>query len=348
MKIGIIAPLWKPVPPDGYGGTELIVSNITEELVRRGHDVTLFASGDSKTDARLVPITEKNLHSLLGGFDWKELSYDILQAERVATMSEEFSIVHNHNGFVPLAFTPFIKTPMITTLHSSLPPEPRILSEAFKDRYFVSISNAQRSLAPYLNYIRTVYHGIKVEDFPFSDKDKGYLLFIGTFSPFKGPDIAIEVAKKSGIPIVLAGERRAEFDEYIKRHIEDREDGEQVIIRGELNFDEKAQLLSGAISLLMPVRWEEAFGLVMVEAMACGTPVIGFRRGSIPEIIEDGKTGFVVENTDEMINSIKKIKNISRAFCRETAENKFSVKRMVDDYERLYEEVKDRTGCASH
>lgn len=346
MKIGIIAPLWKPVPPDGYGGTELIVSNITEELVRRGHDVTLFASGDSKTDARLIPITEKNLHSLLGCFDWKEVSYDIVQSEIVANMSEEFSIIHNHNGFVPLAFTSFIKPPMITTLHSSLPPEPRVLSEAFKDRYFVSISNAQRNLAPYLNYIRTIYHGIKVEDFPFSEKDRGYLLFLGTFSPYKGPDVAIDVARKSGIPIILAGERRAEFEEFIKKNIEEKVDGEQVIIKGELNFYEKAQLLSGAISLLMPIRWEEAFGLVIIEAMACGTPVIGFKRGSIPEVVENGKTGFIVDSTDEMINAIKKIKNISRSFCRERVENKFSVKRMVDDYERLYEEIKDCTGCS--
>jgi glycosyltransferase involved in cell wall biosynthesis len=348
MKIGIIAPLWKPVPPEGYGGTELVVSYITEELVRRGHDVTLFASGDSKTNARLVPIVEKNLYSLLGGFDWREFSYDILQADKVANMSEEFSIIHNHNGFIPLAFTPCIKRPVITTLHSSLPPEPKVLSEAFKDRCFVSISNAQRSLAPYLNYIKTIYHGIKVEEFPFNERDKGYLLFLGTFSPYKGPDTAIEVAKRSGIPIILAGERRDEFKEYIKKYIDDKADGENVIIKGELDPNEKAQLLSGAISLLMPVRWEEAFGLVMVEAMACGTPVIGFRKGSIPEIIEDRKTGFIVEDTEEMINAIKKIRNISRAFCRETARDKFSVERMVNDYERLYEEVKDCTGSSSN
>lgn len=348
MKIGIIAPLWKPVPPEGYGGTELIVSNITEELVRRGHEVTLFASKDSKTNAKLIPITEKNLHSLLGGFDWKEQSYDILQAEKVASMAEEFTVIHNHNGFVPLAFTPFIKTPMITTLHSSLPPEPRILSEAFKDRYFVSISNAQRALAPYLNYIKTVYHGIDVKIFPFNDKDRGYLLFLGTFSPYKGPDIAIEVAEQSGIPIILAGEKRVEFEEYIKKHIEDKADGEKVIVKGELDFNEKVRLLSGAIALLLPVRWEEAFGLVMVEAMACGTPVIGFRKGSIPEVIEDGKTGFIVEGADEMINAIKIIKSISRTFCREMVENKFSVGRMVSDYERLYEKVKDCTGSTSN
>lgn len=177
VKIGIISPLWKPLPPERYGGTELIVSLIAEGLVRKGHEVTIFASGDSKTSARLVPVTDKNLYSLLGGFKWGDLQYDILQTEMVGRMSAEFDILHNHNGFVPLTVTPLIKTPVVTTLHSSLPPEPVALAGAFKDRMFISISNAQRELAPYLNYIRTVYHGIDIERFPYSSRSGVTLCF---------------------------------------------------------------------------------------------------------------------------------------------------------------------------
>lgn len=348
MRIGVASPLWKPVPPEKYGGTELIVSYITEELVKRGHEVTLFASGDSKTSARLISPVEKNLHDILGGFDWKEVSYDILEGEMVAKMATQFDIIHNHNGFVPLSHTSLIKTPVVTTLHSSLPPEPKVLAAAYKDRCFISISDAQRKLAPYLNYIGTVYHGIPVERFPFSDKHGDYLLFLGTFSPHKGPDIAIEVARRSRLPIILVGERRKDFEGFIKSEIEGKVSGSDVLLKGELDFEEKTKLLLGAAALLMPVRWDEAFGLAMIEAMACGTPVIGMRRGAVPEIVSHGETGFVVDTIDEMVEAIKDLNGISRERCRRVVEERFSVKRMVDDYEGIYEKAKDSSSCAGY
>ncbi|GAB6184289.1 glycosyltransferase family 4 protein [Thermodesulfovibrio hydrogeniphilus] len=342
MRIGIVAPVWKPVPPKKYGGTELVVYHLTEGLIKRGHEVTLFASGDSKTSAKLFPIIEKNLYEILGGFDWKELSYDILQGEIVAKCAHEFEIIHNHNGFVPLAFTSFIKTPVITTLHSSLPPEPKILAEKFKDRYFVSISNAQRQLAPYLNYIATVYHGIDIKKYQFSEKEGEYLLFMATFSPYKGPDIAIEVAKKARLPIILAGEIRNEFKDFFEQKVKAFEDKENVIIKGELSHEEKVELLKGAIALLMPIRWNEAFGLVMIEAMACGTPVIAPRRASVPEIVVDEVTGFIVscENMiDEMVEKLKHIHKISPIKCRNHVEQNFTADLMVERYLKVYENV---------
>jgi len=339
MRIGIISPLWKPLPPERYGGTELIVSYIAEELVKRGHDVTVFASKDSKTSARLVPVTEKNLYDTFGYFKWDNLEYDIIETEMVGRLSSEFDILHNHNGFVPLSITPLIKTPMITTLHSSLPPQPESLARAFKDRLFVSISNAQRQLAPYLNYIKTVYHGIDVERFPFSARTGDYLVFLGTFSPYKGPDIAIRIAKESKIPIVLAGEIRKEFEDFYKKEIASMDNGKDVIIKGELNFEEKVELLKNAMALLMPVRWQEAFGLVMIEAMACGTPVIGFNKGAISEVIEDGLSGFVVNSVEEAREALLKIQGIDRRHCRKIVEERFSINRMVDEYESLYREL---------
>jgi len=339
MRIGIISPLWKPLPPERYGGTELVVSHIAEELVKRGHEVTVFASKDSKTSARIVAVTEKNLYDTFGSFKWDNLEYDIIETEIVGRLSSEFDILHNHNGFVPLAITPLIKTPMITTLHSSLSPQPESLARAFKDRFFVSISNAQRNLAPYLHYIKTVYHGIDVERFPFSSIPGGYLMFLGTFSPYKGPDTAIRIAKELKIPIVLAGEIRKEFEDFYHKEIASKEDGKEVIIKGELSFEEKVELLKNAMALLMPVRWQEAFGLVMIEAMACGTPVIGFNKGAIPEVIEEGRTGFVVNCVKEAREAVLNIHKIDRAYCRKVVKERFSLKRMVAEYESLYKEL---------
>lgn len=339
MRIGIISPLWKSLPPERYGGTELIVSLLAEELVKRGHEVTVFASGDSKVSGRLLPVTERNLYDTLGGFKWENLEYDIIQAEMVGRLWREFDILHNHNGFVPLTITPLIDIPMITTLHSSLPPQPESLAKAFKDRFFVSISNAQRSLAPYLNFIRTIYHGIEVDRFPFSPKRGEYLVFLGTYSPFKGPDIAIEVARELKIPIILAGEVREEYRDFYKEKVASKADGKDVVVMGELTFDEKVKILKDGIALLMPVRWQEAFGLVMIEAMACGTPVIGLNMGATPEVINNGKTGYVVNSVEEMKEAVKRIHVIERGYCREWVKERFSIKTMVDRYEELYREM---------
>lgn len=339
MRIGIISPLWKPLPPEKYGGTELVVSLLTNELVKRGHDVTVFASGDSKVPCRLIVVTERNLYDTFGCYKWDSLEYDIIETEMVGRLSEDFNIIHNHNGFVPLTISSLIRTPMITTLHSSLPPQPESLAKAFKERLFVSISNAQRSLAPYLNYIKTIYHGIDVNRFPFTEKVGEYLLFLGTFSPYKGPDIAIKIANEIRIPIILVGEIRKEFEDFYEKEIASMANGEDVIVKGEINFEEKVALLKNAMALLLPVRWQEAFGLVMIEAMACGTPVIGFNRGAIQEIINNGKTGFIVNSIEEAKDAVLRIKEIDRSYCRNWVKDRFSLKHMVDEYETLYKGV---------
>ncbi len=342
MKIGLISPLWKKLPPEKYGGTELVVYDLACALTEKGHEVTVFASGDSNLPCKLIPIIEKNLYEMLGQFKWDFYDYDILQTEIVGKMSDEFDVLHNHNGFIPLTISPLTKTPILTTIHSSLPPEPAVLRKAFKDRFYVSISNAQRELAPELNWIATVYHGIDVKKYPFSGEKGEYIVFLGTFSPHKGPDIAIEISKKAGIPIILAGEIRKEFEEFYREKILLKQDGKQIKVFGELTFQEKAELLKNALALILPVRWKEAFGLVMIEAMACGTPVIAPRRASVPEIVVDGTTGFIVsvENMiDEMVEKIKEIKKINPMDCRLHVEKNFTADKMVNEYLKVYEKI---------
>ncbi|WP_353683549.1 glycosyltransferase family 4 protein [Thermodesulfovibrio sp. 3907-1M] len=341
MKIGLISPLWKKLPPEKYGGTELVVYDLACALTEKGHEVSVFASGDSNLPCKLIPVVEKNLYEMLGQFKWDFYDYDILQTEKVGKMNNEFDILHNHNGFIPLTITPLIKTPMLTTIHSSLPPEPAVLREAFKDRFYISISNAQRELAPELNWIATVYHGIDVKKYPFSGEKGEYLVFLGTFSPHKGPDIAIEISKKSGIPIILAGEIRKEFEEFYREKILSQQDGRQIKVFGELTFQEKAELLKNALALIFPVRWKEAFGLVMIESMACGTPVIAFRKGSTQEVVEHGITGFLVGSVDEACEALKKIEKIDRNLCRKTVQQKFSRDTMAESYLKIYKMLEE-------
>lgn len=338
MRIGIISPMWKRVPPEKYGGTEYVVSLITEELVKRGYEVLLFASGDSITKAKLVPCVEKNLYDLVGGYRWDDVTFDLLQMKVVGSFVDEVDIFHNHNGFVPVYFLGYMKKPMITTLHSSLSPS-RDLAYPVRDALYVSISDAQRILAPYLNYVRTVYHGIPVENFEFSKEKEDYLLFLGTVSPHKGVDRGIEIAKKSGMKLIIAGEIRKEFKSFFERKIKPHIDGRNVEFVGELSFSEKVNFLKKAKALILPVRWAEAFGLVLIEAMACGTPVIAYKMGAIPEIVVDGVTGFVVRNVKEAVKAVFSLDRIDPLNCRRHVEENFSVKKMVDEYERLYKEV---------
>lgn len=358
MRIGIISPLWKKVPPSRYGGTEYIVSLITEELVERGHEVYLFASGDSNTRALLIPIIEKNLYEILGDYKWDELTYDLYQMKIVCQYVDEVELFHNHNGFVPLYFRQALKKPILTTLHSSLPPK-KELAFFVKDEPFVSISDAQRDLAPFLNYVATIYHGIPVEKFPFKKKKKDYVLFLGTLSPYKGTDIAIKIALTAGIKLVIAGEIRKEFLSFFERKVKPFIDGKNVEFVGEVSFEEKVELLKEAKALLLPVRWNEAFGLVMIEAMACGTPVIAYKNGAVPEIVKDKQTGFIVNNVKEAVKALKNIEKIDPLTCRRWVETKFNVKKMVDEYENLYlklllkEKIKekhyeDSTSCTSY
>lgn len=338
MKIAQLAPLWKEIPPKKYGGTELIVSYITEELVKRGHEVTLFACGISRTKARLVSIISKTLYELKGGFDWSDISYNVLNARKCFEMADSFDIIHNHMSQEALVFSPFVKTPVVSTCHSSAPPDFPHLARAMKNENYISISDAQRRNAPYLNYVATIYHGIEVEKFEFNDRPKNYLFFMGTMSPTKGVDIACRIAKRLNMRLILAGDIRKDSLKFFKEKVKPYVDGRKIKFLGEIDFKTKVKLYKNALAFIYPVRWNEAFGLVIPEALACGTPVIAFGNGSMPEIIDDGKTGFIVEpdNIFGLEKAVKKINKIDRKICRQVAEQRFTVKRMVDDYEFLY------------
>ena len=314
MRIAILGPVWKSVPPEKYGGTEAVVSFLTEELVRRGHEVTLFASGDSVTGAKLKSIFPKNLYTTLGRFDWTNISYGLLHSRACFLEAEHFDIIHNHLGPEALLFARFVQTPVLTTLHSSVAPDFPELARALKDERFVSISSAQRTNAPYLNWVATVYHGMPTEQFSLNTAPKGYLLFMGTLSPEKGVDVAVRAAKKTGMPLVIAGEERPEHAEFLAREVFPHIDGESVSRVGEAGFAEKVGLYQNAKALLFPVRWNEAFGLVMVEAMLCGTPVIAFANGSTPEVVDDGVTGFVVPSGDEdgLADAVRQAEKLDR------------------------------------
>jgi len=339
MKIGLISPLWKKLPPEKYGGTELVVYDLACALTDLGHEVSVFASKDSNLPCRLIPVAPQNLYDMLGQFKWDFYEYDILQTEIVAKMHDEFDILHNHNGFVPLIISNLIKTPIVTTIHSSLPPQPSSFADVFKDRLYISISDAQRQLAPQLNWIGRVYHGIDVKKYSFSANRGQYLFFLGTFSPYKGADIAIEISKKSSIPLILAGEIRHEFEDFYKEKIASQHDGKNVQVLGELTFEEKVNLLKNALALILPVRWNEAFGLVMIEAMACGTPVVAFKKGSTQEIIRHKTTGFLVDSVDEACEVLKCIDTIDRNLCRQEVEKNFSRETMAKNYLKIYSKL---------
>lgn len=338
MRIAMLAPLWKSVPPKKYGGTEIVVSLVTEELVKRGHDVTLFACGTSKTKAKLFSVIDKSLYEILGKFDWNYFYYDLINGGKCYEMAEQFDVIHNHIGFTMLPFARLVKTPTLTTLHSSKR-ELEKLAEVYKHENFVSISNAQRNLWSELNYLETVYHGIDLTKFEFSDAKGEYLFFVGTISPDKGPDKAIQVALKTNEKLLIAGDKRPEFEKYYKEKIEPFIDNDQIKFLGEITPDERNKIMKKAKAFIFPISWNEAFGLVLIEAMACGTPVITFSKGAIPEIVENGKTGFIVNDVNGMEKSIRMIDQIKRVDCRKLVERKFTVEAMVDNYEKIYKQL---------
>lgn len=343
MRIAEVAPLWKKVPPQKYGGLELAVSNITEGLIRKGHDVTLFACGGSKTKGSLIEVIPKPMHELSGGFFWNAISpYEFLEyydlAEKIR--NREFDLIHNHIGFQLLAFSPLIDVPIATTLHSSLKPDFPYLAERFKNQNYVSVSNAQRELAPYLNYVETIYHGIQSSEYePRLSGDSDYYLFLGSLSRNKGVDIAVRAAKELGIKLFLAGESRETEKDFYEKEVNPYVDGKQIRVLGEVTAREKNRLLRGAKALLFPSQWKEAFGLVMIEALAYGTPVVAYGNGSVPEIIIEGETGYIVDNYHDFKSKISEVGGLSRKSCRKEAEVRFDVSVMVNNYLSLFEEL---------
>jgi len=346
MRIAQISPLYESVPPKLYGGTERVVSFLTEELVREGNDVTLFASGDSVTAARLVAPCRRALRLDEGCRD--HLAHHIVMLELVAKHASEFDVMHYHIDYVHFPLSRRQNTPHLTTLHGRLDlPDLVPIYREFPEMPVVSISDAQRRPLPWLNWIGTVYHGLPEQLFRFCEGPGEYLCFVGRISPEKRVDRAIEIAQRVGLPLKIAAKvdrvDREYFAEVIKPML--RLQGVEYV--GELGEADKNELLGHAAALLFPIDWPEPFGLVMIEAMACGTPVIAYRRGSVGEIIDQGVTGFIVDNIDDAVRAVERVREIDRARCRRVFEERFTAARMARDYVDLYQHLgRDRDGSA--
>jgi glycosyltransferase involved in cell wall biosynthesis len=346
MRIAQVAPPFESVPPANYGGTERVVALIVEELVRRGHDVTLFASGDSSTSARLIPTVDTAL--------WRQpetrdplvyWSVTLGEAYRHAAAGA-FDIIHSHLDFLAFPCAALLDTPTVTTLHGrlDLPDLPRIYAR-FPAMPLVSISDSQRQPLPWANWVGTVYNAVDTERLPFHPQGGDYLAFLGRITPDKGLDRAIAIARRAELPLKVAARMplanspdattRADW-EYYRCVVEPlfREPGVEYV--GEINDGQKADFLGNACALLFPIDWPEPFGLVMAEALACGTPVVARRRGSVPEVVRDGVTGLIGETDDELVRLCQHIHRISRAACRDDAVRRFSPQAMVDGYEAVY------------
>ena len=340
MKIAQLSPLWESVPPQLYGGTERIVSYVTEELVRQGHEVTLFASGDSTTAAQLKAGCPRALRLHESHLINRDAPMILMQEQALGTASGQYDIIHSHLDFLSFPLSRRSHAPVVTTLHGRLDlPELQPIFDEYAEMPVVSISNAQRTPLPQANWAGTVYHGIPKDLYSLHDRPGSYLAFLGRISPEKCPDHAIEVAKRVGMPLRIAAKVDPADHAYFKEKIERLLDHPLVEYVGEINDAEKNDFLGEAAALLCPYDWPEPFGLVLIEAMACGTPVLAYRQGSIPEIIDHGVTGYICDNVGEMAQTIAGLSLIDRRRCREIFEKRFTVERMVRDYLAIYESM---------
>jgi glycosyltransferase involved in cell wall biosynthesis len=335
MRIAQVSPLTEAVPPKLYGGTERVVHWLTEELVSLGHDVTLFASGDSRTAGKLSPFWPRALR--LDGSVRDPNALHMMMLEQVARRAHEFDVLHFHLDYYPFSLFSRLGTPFVTTLHGRLDlPEHQPVFDTFSDAPVISISNAQRRPLPQANWVKTIHHGMPDQLCTPRAGKKTYFAFLGRIAPEKRVDIAIRVAEHYSVPLKIAAKidraDRDYYDEQIKPMMRSR----YVDYVGEINDEQKSEFFSGAIALLLPIDWPEPFGLVMIEAMACGTPVIAFNRGSVSEIVEDGVTGFVVEDEAGAIGAVDRLAHLSRAGIRRRFEERFTARRMATDYLAVY------------
>jgi glycosyltransferase involved in cell wall biosynthesis len=334
-RIAQVAPLHESVPPRLYGGTERVVSYLTETLVAMGHDVTLFASGDSVTSARLVPTGAQALR--LDPRNPDPIAMHLLQLERVFQEADRFDVIHFHCDFLHYPLTRRTGIPSLTTLHGRLDvPGLDDLYREFADIPLASISDAQRKPLPWVNWRATVHHGLPLSFATLHPEPGEYLAVLGRVSPEKGVDRAIEIARRSGLPLRIAAKVDPVDEEYFESVIRPRLTEPGIEYLGEIGEGDKAEFLGRAYALLFPIDWPEPFGLVMIEAMACGTPVIAFDRGSVPEVLENGKTGYIVSSVDEAASAVSRISALSRATCRAAFEERFSAERMARDYLDVY------------
>ncbi len=335
MRIAQIAPLTEAVPPALYGGTERVVSWLTEELVALGHDVTLFASGDSRTSARLDAFWPRALR--LDGAIRDQNALHMAMIEQVYRRAQEFDFLHFHLDYFSFSLFSRQSVPFVTTLHGRLDlPEHQPLFATFNNVPVISISNSQRRPAPQANFISTVPHGLPADLLRPQPARPSYLAFLGRISPEKRVDLAIHIAHRCGLPLKIAAKVDPVDQDYFREVIQPLLATPGVEYIGEINDAQKSDFLSGALALIVPIDWPEPFGLVMIEAMACGAPVVAFNRGAVPEIVEDGVTGFVVEDETSAVGAVRKCVTLSRGAIRRSFENRFTARRMAEDYLRLY------------
>ncbi|MCL4353122.1 glycosyltransferase family 4 protein [Patescibacteria group bacterium] len=348
MRIGIIGTIWYNTPPKGYGGTEEVVYNLVNGLAERGHEVSLFGPSTANTRAKLYPTVDKPLREK--GVDWENVSYTLYHLTEAFDRESEFDILHMHLNkaqdylALPLAFRS--KVPVVFTFHFKLPtpdykPDRYRLLQKYRKLPFISISNSQRGGRDW-NFTATVYNGLNIDDFPFCEKAEDYFVWIGKVNPAKGTKEAIMAAKKAGVKLYLMGVVDTGVPEllsYYQEEVKPLVDNKNIIWVGEVGIKEKAKILGGAKAFLNPIAWEEPFGLVMTQSQAVGTPVISFNRGSAPELIINGKTGFLVNDLGEMADKIARVDSLSRFSCRKNVEEHFTIEKMVSGYEGAYRDL---------
>lgn len=343
MRIAQIAPIIERVPPKKYGGTERVVWTLTEELVKKGHEVTLFATGDSKTSARLVSVYPQSLREASIKNLYGSNPTSLLHIGNAYNMAKEFDIIHDHINLLSMPAAETSPTPVVMTAHNAFEePDITALFEKLTNPCLVSISNTQRKSAENLNWVGTVYNGLNMEHYPFSAKIGDYLLYVGRISVQKGTHIAIRVAEKLKMKLVIAAklDTANELDlKYFRRYVKPKLRNPNIRWIGEVDEKQRNDLMKDALCLIHPVTWPEPFGLVMIEAMACGCPVAALDKGSIPEVVLHGQTGFVAKNEKELLESIAKIDKINRGWCREYALARFSGAHMASEYEKIYDQV---------
>jgi len=342
LRVLQLAPLWETVPPSAYGGTEAVVGILCDELTRRGIEVTLCASGDSCTSAPLRAAYPRSLRSAddledRAPYDWMHVSLALREAKR-------FDLVHNHAGELAMAMSHLVDVPMLTTMHCLITPDTQFVWEHYRG-WYNTISYAERATLPALGGARfagVVHNAIDVETFPFSPQKDDYLLFLSRMAPEKGPHLAIEVARRLGMRLVIGAKVDRVDQAYYHEAVEPLIDGEHVVFVGEADAVYKRELYKRASCLLLPLCWEEPFGLVMVEAMACGTPVVAFARGAAPEIIIDGETGYLVDDVDAMVEAVARVERIDPFRCRQHAWQRFSPPAMAERYLAIYRKILDQ------
>ncbi len=337
MKIAQIAPIIERVPPKTYGGTERVVCTLTEELVRQGHDVTLFASKDSKSSAKIKAVLVKSARELKFDF-WGYSAFTLYNIAACLKRAEEFDVIHDHNSFFALGFAELIEKPLVVTCHGDFDNEFAPVYRNLKNARLVAISKSQASYLEGRKFEGVVYNGLSMEHYPFSDVHEGYLLYVGRISMQKGVHFAVQVAKALGLPLILAAKvdvaDRPYFDKFIKPHL-----SEKIRWIGEVDERKRNQLMCKALCLLHPVTWPEPFGLTLIESMACGCPVVAFGNGSIPEVVLNNKSGFVVRDVKSMIRAVNNISSIDRKFCRKYSLENFSAGKMAEGYLKIYKKV---------